>query len=89
MLRVESGVNVKIKSVNVLTPHYKKGVIFMDKTLSKRKRISEVVKKELAEATERENKVSAVGRAEMVHVSKQVRTESDKKRANSKDPPRP
>jgi len=51
----------------------------MDKTLSKRKRISEVVKKELAEATERENKVSAVGRAEMAHVSKQVRTESERK----------
>ena len=53
----------------------------MDKTSSRRKRISEVVKSELSEAAEQESKVTAVGRAEMVHVSKQVREESDKNRA--------
>jgi len=57
------------------------GVILMDKTSSRRKRISEVVKSELSEAAEQESKVTAVGRAEMVHVSKQVREESDKNRA--------
>jgi len=53
----------------------------MDKTSSRRKRISEVVKSELSEAAEEERKVNAVKRAEMEHVSRQVREESDKDRA--------
>jgi len=51
----------------------------MNKTSSRRKRISEVVKSELSEAKEQESKITAVGRAEMVHVSKQVREDNEKK----------
>jgi len=51
----------------------------MDKTSSKRRRISEVVKGELSETTEVESKVTAVGRAEREHVSKKARADNERK----------